>query len=1353
MQRQSGNRIATQASPLLGRPLSSVDESHHWEVELKLASFPFLNDHRIKDMAVLPGAFYVEMAVAAATVFLREQPRQLKEISFHRILTLSESGMQSLRATLARGEDDDLSFRVYGRAEGLSQPDTAETLYASIKVTIPSFDDLSQPNEATTPEEIRARCPQELKGDAFYAALRNHGNQYGPSFQGIEQLWQGEGEALGLLRVPEQFEGAFEGHGLHPVLLDAAAQLVLATASLDDNQTYLLTGFEQISLYSSTGRKVWADAQLRSPAQERRDTLSGDVRLFDETGQTTAEIRGVRFKHLPATTQANALAEPAPMTIAVAATFTAEPLEDSLALWMKEFGIPAGILFAPYNQLFQQLLDPASLLSRNREGFNVTLLRLEDLLRDKHNLRANIDPLEKELVFGEHPRHLLPGGLEIAHLTTYETEFLYDEIFTEQIYLKHGIKLLDGDCVVDVGANIGLFTLFVQQRCRDACVYAFEPSPLAFQALKLNTSLYCSNVKIFNCGLSGRDGEAPFTFYRKSSVFSGYHADAQADRAALKTIVRNMLRKHSAAESVGFQDLSDEMLAGRLESETFICPVKKLSTLIREEQLERIDLLKIDAEKSELGILRGLQDEDWKLIRQLVVEVHTNAGTSLEEITSLLEEKGFALDVEEGELLQDSGFYNIYARRSAEDIAAAAAEARPLGTDARIKSGTDEHLKSSVMDFVAAVSAIQRRSQALHFIAVCPASPTALEQPARRSLFQQMERLLASELEHLRNVHLIKSEDVLTVYPVSEYYDSHGQELGHVPYTAGFFTALGTLIARKYHAVQRAPYKVVVLDCDQTLWQGVSGEDGPLGIELDPAREQLQRFMVEQHDAGMLLCLCSKNNEEDVAAVFQHHPEMPLKLEHFISRRINWKPKSENLKALAGELQLSLSSFIVIEDNVIECAEIEAHCPEVLTLQLPAEAEQIPKFLQHVWAFDRLEITGEDKRRTQLYRQNIRREDFKQSALTFGAFYAGLGLQVRVNGAAAHHLGRVAQLTQRTNQFNFTTLKRHEAELQELLRSKILEGFIVEVSDRFGDYGLVGSMLFRCLPEAMVVDTFVLSCRALGKGVEHRMLSWLGQTAIERGLQHVMIPFLPTGKNRPALDFLQNVGSKFGDSAGERLTSLLPHAPLADPPAGFLFKLPAVYCAGLSFDPEAQANRTSAQDAQTIRTDDTAGATDFKTRSDVDLRGVALLRRIAAELRDVEQILALLKTQKQRQRPNVNDGFIAPNNDLERTIASVWQDVLGIEEVGINDNFFELGGTSLGAVLVASELESRLGIDISTLNLFDKTTISSMAEMLKFEAEDKWEEKVASRRERGEKRRARSSARRHRTKLTPTPVD
>lgn len=301
-----------------------------------------------------------------------------------------------------------------------------------------------------------------------------------------------------------------------------------------------------------------------------------------------------------------------------------------------------------------------------------------------------------------------------------------------------------------------------------------------------------------------------------------------------------------------------------------------------------------------------------------------------------------------------------------------------------------------------------------------------------------------------------------------------------------------------------------MLDCDETLWRGVCTEDGPLGLSIDAPHQALQVFMVARQQAGMLLCLCSKNREADVFSVFEQRTDMPLKREHLVSWRINWRPKSENLKSLAEELDLGLSSFIFLDDSPLECAEVRAHCPAVTTLQLPGDSDRIPQFLDYVWAFDQLKTTREDQQRTSYYQQNLQRDCWRREALTFADFLAGLELKIEISAMTASQLPRVSQLTQRTNQFNFTTIRRTEAEVRHVCESGPLESLVVKVKDRFGDYGLVGVILFESLADTIRVDTFLLSCRALGRGVKHRMLVHLGQIAAERQLKSIEIPYIPT---------------------------------------------------------------------------------------------------------------------------------------------------------------------------------------------------------------------------------------------------
>ncbi|MCB0100042.1 MAG: FkbM family methyltransferase, partial [Caldilineaceae bacterium] len=248
----------------------------------------------------------------------------------------------------------------------------------------------------------------------------------------------------------------------------------------------------------------------------------------------------------------------------IAANFTAEPLEPALAFWLNQFNIPGPIKFAPYNQLFQQLLDPTSLMARNTSGVNVLLVCLEDWLgagranaenSDSCNdLRANpaLTSVAPSHVPSGMVSYQLPNGMTIAHQNRYETDYLYIEIFQDQAYLKHGITIKDGDCIVDIGANIGMFTLFAQQLSSHGNIYAIEPSPPVFETLQVNAGLYGDNVKVINCGVSNENKMATFTYYPHSSVFSGFVADKIADETVLRTIIQNQQQISSGESSAEY---------------------------------------------------------------------------------------------------------------------------------------------------------------------------------------------------------------------------------------------------------------------------------------------------------------------------------------------------------------------------------------------------------------------------------------------------------------------------------------------------------------------------------------------------------------------------------------------------------------------------------------------------------------------------------------------------------------------------------------------------------------------------------------------------------------------------------
>jgi 31-O-methyltransferase len=247
----------------------------------------------------------------------------------------------------------------------------------------------------------------------------------------------------------------------------------------------------------------------------------------------------------------------------------------------------------------------------------------------------------------------LSDGLTVFSLNADETRFVHREVFVDRCYLQHGIELHDGDCVFDVGANIGLSTLFFHRERPNVRIYAFEPSPAACECLRANIQLHGVAAHVFECGLSEASGTAEFTFYPSNSVMSGFHANAAADRATTRAYMINS----------GFAPRhADLMTSSKFKSVTFPCPLKTLSEVIDEENIDSVDLLKIDVEKSELEVLAGIHSDHWGRIGQIVVEVDDNEQR-LDQVRGILADHGFAITSTQDPALRATPIFTVFASR------------------------------------------------------------------------------------------------------------------------------------------------------------------------------------------------------------------------------------------------------------------------------------------------------------------------------------------------------------------------------------------------------------------------------------------------------------------------------------------------------------------------------------------------------------------------------------------------------------------------------------------------------------------------------------------------------------------
>lgn len=385
---------------------------------------------------------------------------------------------------------------------------------------------------------------------------------------------------------------------------------------------------------------------------------------------------------------------------------------------------------------------------------------------------------------------------------------------------------------------------------------------------------------------------------------------------------------------------------------------------------------------------------------------------------------------------------------------------------------------------------------------------------------EMLNKKLEYFLKDKPSVNLIDLNEIAKLYAVSELFDTQADEVGHIPFTEEYYAALGTYLWRKVRAYKAPSYKVIALDCDNTLWKGVCGEEGALNVSINSNFSYLQDFILKKYHEGFLIVLCSKNNENDVWEVFDKHPDMKLKREHIVAHRINWDVKPANLGSLAKELNLGLDSFIFLDDSNFEIEQISLSCPEVLSLALPEEDDNFFSFLNHVWEFDRFGVTNEDLQRNLMYKAEKLRKEEQVNYTYFEDFLQGLNIEVHLLDLSDKELDRAVQLTLRTNQFNLNGIKKTGEEIKAVISDDSSFTKIIHVKDRFGDYGLVGLILASKGDHTFQIDTFLLSCRVLGRNIEGIVLSKLRDYCQRDGLAEMIMHFKPTQKNMPFADFL-----------------------------------------------------------------------------------------------------------------------------------------------------------------------------------------------------------------------------------------
>ena len=331
-------------------------------------------------------------------------------------------------------------------------------------------------------------------------------------------------------------------------------------------------------------------------------------------------------------------------------------------------------------------------------------------------------------------------------------------------------------------------------------------------------------------------------------------------------------------------------------------------------------------------------------------------------------------------------------------------------------------------------------------------------------------------------------------------------------------------------SLRRPPRKVLVLDLDNTLWGGVLAEDGLEGIEIGDtsprgeAFKAFQAYILTLKQRGILLAVCSKNDHAVAAAAFENHPEMVLKLADFAAFKANWEPKSENIRQIAEELNLGIDSLVFVDDNPAEIEIVRQFAPSVATILLGPDPSEYVAQLQDCRFFEARSITAEDAVRTSQYRAESQRKALLASITDLDSYLESLGMEASMSEFTAVDAPRIAQLINKSNQFNLTTRRRTDAAVLALLADSDYRSFTVRLKDRFGDHGLISIVIGQIAGNAMKIDTWLMSCRVLKRQVEEEVLNELARLAICAGCTRLEGVFIPTPKNEMVRDFYPRMG-------------------------------------------------------------------------------------------------------------------------------------------------------------------------------------------------------------------------------------
>ncbi len=448
----------------------------------------------------------------------------------------------------------------------------------------------------------------------------------------------------------------------------------------------------------------------------------------------------------------------------------------------------------------------------------------------------------------------------------------------------------------------------------------------------------------------------------------------------------------------------------------------------------------------------------------------------------------------------------------------------------------DDLVASTLDRVVGIVSAIRERSAAVVLVHnfELPIAPAfgildAQLERGQAPVIQALNTELARRIAALSACYIVDVAHLLGQAGYEAALDDRYWHIGRAPYSFAFMQRVAREYVKFAAALKGKGKKCLVLDCDNTLWGGVIGEDGFNGIALGEtypgsAFLEFHAAIRDLYNRGVLLAINSKNNWSDAYTVLETHPNSLLRPDHFVAMKINWNDKAQNLREIAAELNIGLDSLVFIDDNAFECQFVRETLPQVTTIELPSDPTRYARLLRTSGLFDTLALSDEDRRRSEMYRSEARRSELKATAGSIDDYLASLDMVLTISRGTPFSVPRIAQLTQKTNQFNLTTRRYSEGDVQNMLADPAWYVYYAELQDRFDKAGIIAVAFVHDAGQIARVDTFLMSCRVIGRGVERALLAQIAADSAERGCTELHGELIVSPKNTLVHEFYGSNG-------------------------------------------------------------------------------------------------------------------------------------------------------------------------------------------------------------------------------------